>query len=120
MRLSFYLDDDSASRTVVRELKRLGFNVRTPDEAGRRGVPDEQHLEFSAMEGHALVTGNQADFVRLHWEWIESGRHHAGIIIARQTMGLGQLVQLLARLGELVDAEQMRDNLEFLSAWRLR
>ena len=120
MRLSFYLDDDSASRTVVRELTRLGFDVRTPDDAGRRGVPDEQHLEFSATEGRALVTGNQADFVRLHWEWIGTGRHHAGIIIARQTMGLGQRVQLLARLGELVDTEDMRDRLEFLSAWRLR
>jgi len=45
---------------------------------------DEHQLQEAADAERALLTHNPADFERLYREWLESGRWHAGIIIARR------------------------------------
>lgn len=64
---------------VVQELRRLGHDVLTIQEAGRAGqsLPDEQVLAFAAAEGRVLLTLNRRHFVRLH----ASHLAHAGIIV---------------------------------------
>jgi hypothetical protein len=63
---------------VVEELRRLGHDVLTMQEAGRAGqsVPDEAVLAAARTEGRALLTLNRKQFVRLHG----AEPDHAGII----------------------------------------
>ena len=64
---------------VAEELRRLGHDVLTVQEAGKGGqaIPDASVLAFASGEGRALVTINRKHFIRLHLA--NSG--HAGIIV---------------------------------------
>ena len=63
---------------VVDELRRLGHDVLTTDEAGNagRGVPDEDVLALAHNDRRILLTFNRRHFVRLH----ERGADHSGIV----------------------------------------
>jgi len=63
---------------VVDELRRLGHEVLTSQEAGNagRGVPDEEVLDFARANNRALLTLNRRHFIRLH----QNQPTHAGII----------------------------------------
>lgn len=117
MRISYYLDDDSALRAIRSQATARGFRVVCPDDVGLRGGSDDAHLRFAAENGLVLVSGNEADFIRLHWDWMAAGREHAGVIIAAQALGLGERVRRLLSFLELASAEDMRNKLEFLSDW---
>lgn len=64
---------------IVEELRKLGHDVMTANEAGNagRGVPDEEVLRFASDTGRAVITHNRLHFFRLHQD--TNGRH-AGII----------------------------------------
>ncbi len=64
---------------VVEELRRLGHDVLTIQEAGKAGqaVGDEVVLEHAVADGRALLTLNRKHFLRLHLE----RPHHDGIIV---------------------------------------
>jgi hypothetical protein len=71
-----YADENFDAATVT-ELRLLGHDVRTVQEAGRQGRNDSTVLADATSEGRAVVTFNRRDFIRLH-------RHspaHAGIIV---------------------------------------
>jgi Domain of unknown function (DUF5615) len=60
--------DENFPNPVVAELRRLGHDVLTADEAGpaRLSIPDETVLEFATANGRAVLTLNRRHFVRLH------------------------------------------------------
>jgi hypothetical protein len=64
---------------VVEELRRLGYDVLTSQEAGNAGraVPDMEVLLYAVAEQRALVTINRKHFIRLHRDF----PYHAGIIV---------------------------------------
>jgi predicted nuclease of predicted toxin-antitoxin system len=64
---------------VVEELRRLGHDVLTMQEAGQAGhaVKDEMVLEYAVAADRALLTLNRKHFIRLHRETPE----HDGIIV---------------------------------------
>lgn len=64
---------------VVEELRRLGHDVLTMQEAGQAGqsMPDETVLTFAKMEGRALLSLNRKHFIRLH----VINPDHAGIVV---------------------------------------
>jgi hypothetical protein len=64
---------------VVEELRRLGHDVATSQEAGNAGraVPDEEALAYSTTERRVLLTLNRRHFVRLH----QTISDHAGIVV---------------------------------------
>ena len=76
-----YADEDFP-RPVVEELRRLGHDVRTVQEAGRagQGIPDREVLADATAEDRAVLTHNHADFRRLH----RQGIPHEGIISCSQ------------------------------------
>ncbi|MGH7135311.1 MAG: hypothetical protein ACREHD_06195 [Pirellulales bacterium] len=59
---------------------------------------------------------NVGDFVRLHGEWLRSGRHHAGLVVSEQRP-LGETLRRLLNLAAAFGAEDMCDRLEFLTNW---
>lgn len=82
---------------------------------------DEAHLRWAAQEGHALYSFNIADYSREHGLWLARGQAHTGIILApQQRYSMGEQLQRLLHLLSTRTAEEMRDRLEYLSAWGVR
>ena len=59
---------------VVEELRRLGHNVLTIQEAGKGGqsVSDEEVIAFASSDSRALLTLNRKHFIHLHKASIRS------------------------------------------------
>jgi Domain of unknown function (DUF5615) len=70
--------DENFPLPVVEELRRLGHDVLTINDAGKAGqaLPDEALLDLARADHRAVLTLNRKHFVRLH----ETGREHAGIV----------------------------------------
>jgi Domain of unknown function (DUF5615) len=70
--------DECFPLAVVDELRRLGHDVLTAQDAGRSGsgLGDDDVLTFATAHRRAVLTHNVWDFVRLH----QQGVPHAGII----------------------------------------
>ena len=97
---ALYCDED-VSVVLAAMLRARGFPVTTTRDAGHLGRNDEDQLQVAADADRILLTHNRADFERLHRHWLESGRRHAGIIIARRRLP-GELTERLGRfLGRL-------------------
>ncbi|WP_461785404.1 DUF5615 family PIN-like protein [Prosthecobacter sp.] len=71
--------NENFPRRVVNELRVLGHDVLTSQEAGRANqmVPDDEVLQFATQQQRAVLTLNRLDFFRLHRA---KGGQHAGII----------------------------------------
>lgn len=118
MRIRLYLDEDAMTSGVVQALRARGVDVLTADEAGLRHRTDADHLAYATAQGRALYSFNTGDYHALHTAYITQGRSHAGIILAQQQRyNIGEQMRRLLRLIHTVSAEEMRDRIEFLSAW---
>lgn len=117
----YYFDEDCQSGALAAALRQHGVEVQTTNEAGTSGVGDDAQLQHATDAGFVLVTNNIGDFTALHDRWLAAGRHHAGIVLfAQQAFSIGEIVRRLAHLRRTLTAEQMRDRLEWLTAWGSR
>ncbi len=118
MKIRLYIDEDSMNRALVRALNARGIDVLTALEADMVKQPDKAHLLHASTQGRALFSFNVGDFCRLHKAFMEEGRHHSGIILARQqTLSVGEQMRRLLRLISMLSAEELHDQVEFLSRW---
>ncbi|HAB18610.1 MAG TPA: DUF5615 family PIN-like protein [Verrucomicrobiota bacterium] len=116
--LCLHLDEDAEAHALVRALRDRGVDVTTTSEEGLVEVSDEGQLDWAAAAGRVLLTYNAADFCRLHANRIQTGRHHAGIIVAeQQRLPVGELMRRVLRIRARLSAEVMRDRIEFLNRW---
>jgi uncharacterized protein with PIN domain len=71
--------DENFRYPVVEELRQLGHDVLTCQEAGKagQGIDDETVLEEARSRGRILLTQNREDFKKLHRE----GQPHRGIVV---------------------------------------
>ena len=74
----FYADENFALPVVI-ELRRLGHDVLTTQEAGQsdQSIPDDEVLRFAHAENRVLLTLNRKHFIRLHREVLD----HSGIVV---------------------------------------
>jgi predicted nuclease of predicted toxin-antitoxin system len=80
--MTFYLDED-VDIALSDFLHAQGHDVETTLGAGKRGAEDDAQLEYAAKQNAILITHNRRHFRRLHKDWIESNKYHAGIILTR-------------------------------------
>ncbi len=111
----FFTDEDVYGY-LAPALRRAGIDALSTPETGRRGQSDESQLDWATVEGRVLVTFNVAHFALLHSTTIREGRHHAGIVLSSQRP-IGGTLRRLLHLTNTLDAESMRDRLEFLGDW---
>jgi hypothetical protein len=119
MKARLYIDEDAMRSALMQALRARGVDVTSVGEQGRQGYSDEQQLEFATTEGRALYTFNVKDYVLLHIRFLEQGLSHAGIIVADQhrNYSVGEQMRRLLRLMAAMSAEEMRNQIIYLSAW---
>lgn len=110
------LMDEDVYGAVAPALRRAGLDAVSTTEAGRGGESDESQLDWASNENRALFTFNVGHFADLHSMRMAEGRHHAGVIVSSQRP-IGEVIRRLLHLAGTLDAESMRDRLEFLSDW---
>ncbi len=108
-RVSYYFDEHVAN-SIAKGLRQRGVDVLTTGEAGMIGAPDDQQLALATKEGRVLFT-NDDDFLRLH----TAGSKHSGVVYVRQQhLSVGETIQALMLIYEVLTAEDMKDHVEFL------
>ncbi len=115
IQIKIYTDEDIAG-VVAKAIKRRGFEVSTTPEHDNFKLTDENQLAFAASIEAAILTHNVQDFPRIHFELMERGIFHKGIIVAKQ-VSIGEIVRRLLRLMAQLSAEDMTNRLEYLSNW---
>jgi len=71
-------------RALAEALRREGFEVMTPLEAGTRGADDATHLQWASEHGFILLTFDKQTMVPLADEWVSQGLEHGGVIVCEQ------------------------------------
>jgi hypothetical protein len=118
LNIKLYMDEDAMAARVVAGMRSRGVDVFTAKLAGMLRRDDEDHLAFAAAGNRTLYSFNKGHFLRLHTEWISSGRDHAGLILGLQRRyGPGEEIRRLSRLVETLSAEDIQNRVEFLSGW---
>ena len=113
--IKIYTDEDVAG-AIAKALRRRGVEASTTAEHGNFELTDEEQLKFATSIGATILTHNVQDFPRIHYEFMEKGLSHKGIIVAEQ-VSIGEIVKRLLRLAAKLTAEDMEDRLEYLSNW---
>jgi len=95
--------DENFDYPVVPQLRLLGHDVRTAQEAGQaqQRIPDPAVLAFAVAQGRTVLTYNRRHFIRLH----RLSSSHCGIIVCTKdddSIALaGRIHQALATLASL-------------------
>jgi len=106
------------SRALVKALRSKGMNVTTALMEDMINRDDAEHLEYAKTQERSLYSFNRGDFLRLHVQYLQQGKTHAGIILANQQQySVGEQMRRILRLNAAKTAEDMRNWIEFLSAW---
>jgi hypothetical protein len=118
--IAIYIDEDAMDSDLVAALRSRGVTVVTAFDAGLVGKSDDEQLAFAADHSCVLYTFNVSDFYRLHAEWMNAGRGHAGIILSpQQKFSVGEQLHRILRLRVAMTIEGMRNQVEFLGNWDL-
>ena len=113
--IKIYLDEDVHPR-IADALRLRGWEAVTTIDAKRQGTTDREQLQFAAAGRYTIISYNVADFARLHYEVIEAGDHHSGIILATQADPTANARALLAFVSTF-SVEDVRDELLYLNNW---
>lgn len=92
--------DENFPQPIIMELRRLGHDVRTTQEAGRAGqkTPDEAVLADAIIENRTVLTHNRKDFIYLH----RVQPNHAGIIVCTADL---DFTGLASRIDEAIKSQ---------------
>lgn len=108
-RLRFHLDE-AVDPDVASALAKHGIDVTTTSQARLRTEPDTAHFAYARRTGRVIVT-HDADFLRF------AGRttDHPGIAYcAPATRSMGEIIERLILVYEVLRAGDMRGRVEFL------
>jgi predicted nuclease of predicted toxin-antitoxin system len=107
--IRFHLDENG-SKAIAGGLRRRGIDVTTTPEVGLMGATDERQTAYGLAEGRVLFTQDQ-DFLRID----AAGIPHAGIAYCtKDTKSIGELIQSLILIWEVLEPEEMAGRVEYL------
>ncbi|SKB13546.1 conserved hypothetical protein [Planktothrix sp. PCC 11201] len=108
-KIKFHLDEN-ITLAIASGLRRRRIDVSTTPEEEMIGKSDEQQLEFARSQERVVFT-QDTDFLRLH----HAGFTHSGIVYCPQSSkSIGQILQGLVLIWEILNAEEMKNHLEYL------
>lgn len=114
-KIKVYTDED-VTISVCKALRLRGFEAYATVERDKCESTDEEQLAYATSIGAILLTHNVQDFPRIHYELMRDGKHHGGIIVAKQ-ISTGKILESLLHLAAILSDEDMKDRLEYLSNW---
>ena len=107
--IRFHLDEN-CGKAIAEGLRRHGIDVTTTPEAGLIGVSDETQVAYALTNGRVIFT-QDGDFLGIH----RAGLPHHGIAYCpMESRSVGQILQSLVDLWEILEPEDMMGQLEFL------
>ena len=115
-RLTLYLDEH-VQLALAEALRARGVDILTTQEARNIGLHDEDQLAFAAEKRRSLFSYDKRHFAKIHYEWMNMKRQHAGIILSDQ-LTIGLLLRSLMKLHLSLNTEDMINRLEYLSSWK--
>ncbi|WP_253274464.1 DUF5615 family PIN-like protein [Nostoc sp. PCC 7107] len=80
-------------------------------------MSDEEQLAISTEQQRVFYTFNVSDFCQLHSLYIIEKRIHSGIVISTQDYSIGEQMRRVLKLMTTKSAENMENQLVFLSAY---
>ena len=115
--IRLYLDEDAMDSDFVEALRLRSVDVITPADVGMLSRSDEEQLQWAFENNRVIYSFNVRDFYRLHTTWLEQGKSHPGIILGQQGYSIGEQMRRILRIIAAKSAEEMLNQVEFLSAW---
>ena len=98
--------DVNVSRALTNGVRRLGVEVLTAQEDESRRLTDDSMLKRAAELGRVLFTQDQ-DFFTLTYELLAQGTQCPGVIYAHQKRPIGDCIQELQLIAELMEPEEL-------------
>jgi predicted nuclease of predicted toxin-antitoxin system len=120
--MRLYLDEDVASRELIRVLTDAGHDVATPRDVDLMGESDVLQLTQAVRDDRVCVTKNASDFEQLHDLVILCGGSHPGIFVLRsdsdrrRDMKAGHVVAAIENIAAILSSVQNR--VICLNEWR--
>lgn len=105
--IKFYFDEHIPS-AVADALQQQGLDVLTVQAANRRGLSDDEQLDFATQENRVMVTMD-SDYIAL----AAQGVSHAGIAFITSDTSIGDLINNLVLLHGVMTPEEMENNIEY-------
>ena len=96
---------------LAKALRARGIDAVRIQEVGRIGDDDLNQLELAVRLERTFITFNRGDYTKLHCEYLETDRHHYGIMTCPQVPIGEMLRRLLKTLDEHVD---LRDGIFYI------
>ncbi|WP_103669510.1 DUF5615 family PIN-like protein [Pseudanabaena sp. BC1403] len=116
--IHLYFDEDALQSALVSALKNSKVDVVTVADAARFSFSDEEQLIWAKEQSRVVYSFNMGDFQNLHHVFIAKGIEHSGIILApQQRYSIGEQLRGLLKLISQKSAEDMVNQLIFLSAY---
>jgi len=113
--IKVYLDED-VHTYIAQALRLRGWEVLTTEEAEQRGADDPDQILFATRQGYTILTYNINDYPRLHYEIVNRGEAHAGIIVGTRE-DPRRNIRALLNLLSLLSAEAIKGQLVYLNNW---
>ena len=101
--IRLFLDEDVHS-SLSQILRKRGFDALHAQELKRKGLSDEEQLQYAINHQRCLMTFNVKDHVRLHNQFVMLEQEHWGIIVSKQiplTEALRRTLKVLQRESKL-------------------
>lgn len=116
--IRLYLDEDALQDALVQALQNSGVDVVTVADADKLSFSDEDQLTWAAQHMRVIYSFNMGDFHCLHSVFLAEAKSHHGIILApQQRYSIGEQLRGLLKLIAERSAEDMINQLVFLSAY---
>ncbi|MBI1743923.1 DUF5615 family PIN-like protein [Candidatus Acetothermia bacterium] len=105
--------DENVDNKLGPALRRYGYDAATARETERKGVEDEEQLEYAVQHKMAIFSHNVADFAKLHERWLSESKEHYGIVLTSTP----EFRPLLKKVLEFLDrftAEEIMNQRKFI------
>jgi Domain of unknown function (DUF5615) len=116
--IRLYMDEDSSDTALVLALENRGLDIITTLSVNRLSFSDEEQLIWARSQSRVLYSSNIRDFYSLHTAFLTQENPHSGmILVQQQRYSIGELMRGILRLVAAKSAEEMENQVEFLSTW---
>jgi len=115
--IRLYIDEDSQDQSLIRGLRARKIDVITVNETQTAGLIDLEQLRLATQQQRVLYSHNIGDFCEIHTEFVINDEMHSGIALLDQNYSVGEQIRAILELIANKTAEEMENQLEFLSPY---